>query len=66
MTDALELSMFFRETVVGSALKLPGNMHIRPEVEGELVRRINLLINNLQLSIVEVYDANDSDSLPGT
>ena len=63
VSDALRMSMFFRETVVGSALKLSNDFHVRSENESELIRRINLLINNVQLAVVDVYDANDTDPL---
>jgi excisionase family DNA binding protein len=63
VSDALKMSMFFRETVVGSALKLSNDFHVRSVNESELIRRINLLINNVQLAVVEVYDANDTDPL---
>ena len=63
VSDALKMSMFFRETVVGSALKLSNDYHVRSVDESELIRRINLLINNVQLAVVEVYDANDTDPL---
>ena len=65
LTDALKMSMFFRETVLGTALRLSDDFHVRSESESELIRRINLLINNVQLAVVEVYDANDKDPLPG-
>jgi excisionase family DNA binding protein len=66
LSDALKMSMFFRETVVGSALRLSDDFHFRSENESELIRRINLLINNVQLAVVEVYDANDTDPLSGS
>jgi len=66
LADALKMSMFFRETVVGSALRLSDDFHVRSESESDLIRRINLLINNVQLAVVEVYDANDTDPLPGS
>ncbi len=63
VSDALKMSMFFRETVIGTALKLSDDFHVRSENESELIRRINLLINNVQMAVVEVYDANDTDPL---
>jgi len=66
VSDALKMSMFFRETVVGTALNLSDDFHIRAQNETELIRRINQLINNVQMAVVEVYDANNTDSLPRT
>jgi excisionase family DNA binding protein len=66
LMDALETSMYFRETVVNTALRLAEELRIKPEAEADLVRRINLMLNNVQLAVVEVYDADNTDSLPRT
>lgn len=66
VTDALETSMFFRETVVNTALRLAEELQIKPEAEADLVRRINVMLNNVQLAVVEVYDADNTDSLSRT
>jgi excisionase family DNA binding protein len=66
VSAALKMSMFFRETVVGSALSMSDDFHVRAHSESELIRRINQLINNVQMAVVEVYDANNTDSLPRT
>lgn len=60
LTDALQASMFFRDTMMETALQLPENVNIRPEANVRLLRRINTLLNAVHLAIAEVYDATDS------
>lgn len=58
LTDALQAAMFFRDTLIETALQLPGNTHIKPEANLRLLRRINSLLNRVHLAIAEVYDAD--------
>lgn len=58
LSDALNASLFFRDTMVETALQLPENVHIRPEANLRLLRQINTLLNTVHLAIAEVYDAH--------
>lgn len=60
---ALKASIFFRDTLVDTALHLPDNAHVRPEASRQLLNRINTLLNAVHLAIAEVYDAPNRDSL---
>lgn len=62
LIDALRAALFFRDTMVETALHLPESAHVRPEASRQLLRRINMLLNTVQLAIAEVYDAGPSDS----
>lgn len=62
LSDALRAALFFRDTLVETALHLPESAHIRPEASRSLLRRINMLLNTVQLAIAEVYDAGTPDS----
>ncbi len=62
--DALHAALFFRDTLVETALHLPENAHVRPEASSRLLRRINMLLNTVHLAIAEVYDASRPDRLP--
>ena len=64
LAEALEASMFFRDMLIETALQLPENARIRPEANVRLLRRINNLLNSVQLAIAEAYDAHQSDNLP--
>ena len=66
LTEALKASIFFRDTLVETALHLPENSHVRPEVSRHLLNRINTLLNAVHLAIAEVYDAPNRDSLSRT
>ena len=64
LTDALQASLFFRDAMIETALQLPESVHIRPENNLRLMRRINAVLNTVHLVIAEVYDAADN-SVPG-
>jgi hypothetical protein len=55
-SDALRVSMFFRDAVLEAALDLPEKAHVHTGANLKLVRRINTLLNVVQLAITERYD----------
>ncbi len=57
LTEALEATMFFRDTVVETAIQLPRSTRKRSEANIRLLRRINRFMNSVQLAIAECYDA---------
>jgi hypothetical protein len=59
LTDALQASIFFRDTMIETALQLPENLRIQPEANVRLMRRINTLLNTVHLAIAEVYDVHN-------
>jgi hypothetical protein len=56
VTDALRVAMFFRDAVLEAALDLPDKAHVHSGANLELVRRVNTLLNAVQLAITERYD----------
>ncbi len=56
LVEAIQAMMFFRDTMVEVAIQLPEVAHIRPEANTRLLRRINALLNTVQLTIAETYD----------
>jgi len=48
--------LFFRDTLVEVAIHLPEVAHVRPEANTRLLRRINTLLNVVQLAMADVYD----------
>lgn len=56
LTTSLEAAMFFRDMLVEVAILLPETAHMRPEANIRLLKRINALINCVQLSIVETHE----------
>jgi excisionase family DNA binding protein len=65
LTEALQASMFFRDTLVETALHLPENIHIQAEANLHLLRHINTLMNTVHLAVAEVYDEQSAHYLPG-
>jgi excisionase family DNA binding protein len=66
LTDALRAAIFFRDTLVETALNLPDNVHVHPAASLRLLRRINILLNTVHLAIAEAYNDTFSDSLSRT
>ncbi|MBI3362703.1 MAG: helix-turn-helix domain-containing protein [Chloroflexi bacterium] len=56
LVDAIQAMLFFRDTLVEVAIQLPEVAHVRPESNTRLLRRINTLLNAVQLSIADTYD----------
>lgn len=52
---ALEASMFFRDSLIETALEMPEAANIRPEANVRLFRRINNLLNAVHLAVADVY-----------
>jgi excisionase family DNA binding protein len=56
LVEALQAMLFFRDTLVEAAVALPDAVRARAEANGRLVRRINRLLNAVQLAIVGIYE----------
>jgi excisionase family DNA binding protein len=52
----LEASMFFRDSLIDTALQLPETANIKPEANVRLMRRVNALLNAVHLAAAEVYE----------
>ncbi|MEJ2748793.1 MAG: helix-turn-helix domain-containing protein [Anaerolineae bacterium] len=56
LTDALQAAMFFRDMLIEVALQLPEETRIQPQANLRLMRRINELLNTVNLAIAEMYE----------
>jgi excisionase family DNA binding protein len=56
----LEASMFFRDSLIETALQLPETANIRAEANVRLMRRVNALLNAVHLAVADVYDDGDA------
>jgi excisionase family DNA binding protein len=56
LVEALQAMLFFRDTLVEAAVQMPEAARVRPETNVHLVRRINYLLNAVQLSIAGIYE----------
>ncbi len=56
LTDALQATMFFRDSMVEAAIQLPDSARIRAEANTRLLRRINSILNSVQLAVARAYE----------
>ena len=56
LVEAMQAILFFRDTLVEVAVHLPELAHVRAEANLHLLRRINTLLNAVQLAMAAVYD----------
>lgn len=56
LSAALQATLFFRDMLVETSLQLPESAHVKPEANLRLMRRINKLLNTVQLAIAEAYE----------
>lgn len=56
LKDALQAALFFRDQLLEATLELSETATVRPGDSSRLVKRINALLNAVQLAIAEVYE----------
>jgi excisionase family DNA binding protein len=56
LADAMQAMLFFRDTMVEVAMQLPEVAHVRPETNQRLMRRINVILNAVQLAAADTFD----------
>lgn len=56
LSDALQATLFFRDSLVEAAIQLPASTRIRPEANMRLLRRINRILNSVQLAVARAYE----------
>lgn len=56
LTAALEATLFFRDALVEAAADLPDTLPIQPGANSRLLRRINRVLNVVQLAIAASYE----------
>lgn len=62
LTDALQAALFFRDRLLEATLDLAETARVRPGDNSRLVRRINALLNAVQLAVAEAYETPHSPS----
>ncbi len=60
LKDALQAALFFRDKLLEATLDLAETAPVRPGDSSKLVKRINTLLNVVQLAIAEVYEGDAS------
>ncbi len=56
LTESLEAALFFRDTLVESAMALPEEARVQPEDSARLLRRISRVLNVVQLAVAAGYE----------
>ncbi len=62
LKGALEIAMFFRDGLLETTLDLPEKVHVPPQANLKLLRRLNPVMNALQLAIVDGYQSGNDDA----
>ncbi len=57
LTTALEVALFFRDSMVDAAINLPAQAHPDGAASARLMRRISRVLNVVKLAVVEGYEA---------
>ena len=56
LSSMIEATMFFRDILVESSLQIPSNTFVEPGTSLRILRRVNQVINTVQLSVTEFYE----------
>ncbi len=56
LTEAMATAMFFKDALLEVAFRLPEHTRLNPEANTRLLRRINTLLNVVELGIASAYE----------
>ena len=56
LTNILEATLFFRDILVESSLKIPATTYVEPGASLRILRRVNQVINSVQLAVADYYE----------
>jgi len=56
LTSILEATLFFRDILIESSLEIPSRTYIEPDASLRILRRVNQIINTIQLTVSEYYE----------
>jgi excisionase family DNA binding protein len=65
LSQALEVSMYFRDALVTAAIELPENVRIPQSSQTRLLGRINRILNTVQLGVAQAYEEAGSGASAG-
>jgi excisionase family DNA binding protein len=55
-TNIIEATLFFRDILVESSLKIPTTTYVEPNASLRILRRVNTIINAVQLAVTDYYE----------
>jgi excisionase family DNA binding protein len=56
LSQALQVSMYFRDALVSAAIELPENVRIPQSSQSRLLGRINRMLNTVQMGVAKAYE----------
>jgi excisionase family DNA binding protein len=56
LSSIIEATLFFRDILVESSLQIPSNTYVEPGTSLRILRRVNQIINTVQLAVTEFYE----------
>ncbi len=56
LRSILEATLFFRDILVESALEVPAKAYVEPDANLLILRRVNHILNTVQLAVTEYYE----------
>ena len=56
LTNIMEATLFFRDILVESSLMIPSTTYVEPDSSLRILRRINEIINSVQLAVTDYYE----------
>lgn len=59
LTNILEATLFFRDILIESTLQVPATTYVEPENSLRILRRVNQIINAIQLSVTSYYEMGE-------
>ncbi len=56
LTNILEATLFFRDILIESSLKVRTTTYVEPDSSLRILRRVNKIINSVQLAVTDYYE----------
>jgi excisionase family DNA binding protein len=60
LTSIIEATLFFRDILIESALEVPTKAYVEPDANLRILRRVNHILNTIQLTLTKYYENIDS------
>ena len=58
LTSILEATLFFRDILIESSLKIPTTTYVEPDASLRILRRVNQIVNSVQLAVTNYYETS--------
>jgi excisionase family DNA binding protein len=56
LTSILEATLFFRDILIESSLKIPSTTYVESDASLRILRRVNQIVNAVQLSVTDYFE----------